>query len=410
MKSLSDLNRFLKIIFVFALALFITGCTGFVQYTDTPLGVLEAEGELVIHELEDEQLAELELAQVVVRDMVQTREIPVIITFPNIYHIHFQREGGSTLWHYGRFQDAGLREGHSVSEGDFIAEMSFVTPTSLGINRDSLLMERQEFEREFTQNQNRRQAEIALSRIELEYASESDWELISLRLTQQELEYRRFMRDAARRREYFDGRLERLEEPIQGERLYSPIDGMVSWIHPGITHSTSNLFRDRIWNIPGQGTRLMTIVDSNHVVFTASAPLYVLRFGDVMTVVGQWGDISFNMKVASDPMTQPAMRDGLFDFILAPVCEEEFNNALYEHGMTVYDLGIGHYRAQPVLPLASNVTAVPRRAIGEEGPRNYVLLYDEGATHKRYVLTGATHDGYVQIFAGLDPGQLVVLQ
>ena len=412
MKSLSD-RRLLILGFILALAL--SGCTGLIQEADTPLYVLAAEGELMVVDPADLQPAEFELATVGVRDMIQTREIPVTITFPNSYHLHFEAEGHGghidrITWYYGRFISGEVRDGHWVDEGEFIAELTYVIPESLEINRDAILMERQEFEADFTLERNRRQVDIEIKRLELEFAPESDWELMALRLREEELAYQRFLRDSTQRREDFANRLDRLEEPIRGERLYAPISGVLSWLNPAFNNTVTDLFRGRIVPTYGMGRRVATVVDLNTIVFTASALPYVMRFGEIMTVRPFQGDMYFTMQVVSDPLTRPLTRDRFFDFRLAPLCMDEFFDILRQYDVSTLDLSGIHLRAQPVLPWVLDAVVVHNRAITAEGPRNYVLLYEDGAISKRYVLIGVTLDGYVQILAGLEPGQQVVVQ
>ena len=152
------------------------------------------------------------------------------------------------------------------------------------------------------------------------------------------------------------------------------------------------------------------MVDLNTIVFTASALPYVMRFGEIMTVRPFQGDMYFTMQVVSDPLTRPLTRDRFFDFRLAPLCMDEFFDILRQYDVSTLDLSGIHLRAQPVLPWVLDAVVVHNRAITAEGPRNYVLLYEDGAISKRYVLIGVTLDGYVQILAGLEPGQQVVVQ
>ena len=421
MSYLSDHKKLFAIYF-FALVVFLGGCNGVTPAANTPLEFLEAEGELVLALQNDLQPARFEMFEVTMRDLIQTRDVPVNIVQGG-YPVRFQTAGGTlsaAQWEYGRFEAAQLSVGQIVREGDFLGELFFELPTSFLIDRDALLNERADFERTTSQERSRREAEIFSYQMEHSMASNMERDLLTLRIRQLELELERFIRGTTNRRLDFADRLERLELPFSGERLYSPIDGVISWINPGY-NADSNLFRDRIWYVwlAGQsmGRLVVGITDSEHVTFVAQTPAYVLRFGDIVTVNFLQGDIYFNMRVATDPLTQPVTRltqpgtsDGFFDIELAPVCEDEFNSALMAFDMTVLDLNFGHYRAQVVLPLALNATVVNGRAIMTEGLRNYVLLYENGSLSKRYVLTGVTLDGYVQILSGLEPGQTVVIQ
>ena len=417
MKSLSGRNIFF-LAFLSAIVIFtVSACSATGRETDESiLYMLAQEGELAIVCYQDLQPAVFELTAVGVQDLVQTREIPVSVSFPYVYHVHFEiedRRDGSisrTAWFYGRFYGPPLHQGQRVSAGDFLGEVFFETPDSLAIERDYLLIGRNDFEAGFERERDRRLENKANAREELRQAEPENRELMRLRLTQQELEYERFLRDSQQRRMDFDTRLERLEEPIRGKRLYAPIDGVITWVNPGINDTETDLFRYRAQHSGGPGRRVVTITDDSQIIFTIDTFLYILRFGNVLTVHSVQDEIDFNMRVVSDPMVRPVARDGFFEFRLIPDCMDEFYNILNEHDLTVFELGGMLLRAHSVLPLALDAVVVHRRAIVEEGRRSYVLLYEDGAISKRYVLVGSALENYVQILAGLDPGQLVVVQ
>lgn len=403
-----------KLLLGLLLTLFFAGCSNFVE-NNTPLSVLAEEGELVIFDLDENDAIQLELTEVFVSDLVQQREIPVTVTFPNIVPVAFEatinQSFGITphIWEYGRYYGPIFFEGQGIQEGDFIGELFFEVPTSLALERDALFLEIEEFERGFAREQNRRLAEINDLQREAANASYDTMEIAYLRLRQRQLEHTVFLNTQNDRREGFQDRLYRLEAPIQGERLYAPFSGMIYFVNWGVTAQHTNLFRERIfWQ--GGARNVVTILDTSDVRFTVYTPAYVMRFGDRLIVYLMGGEVYFNMHVVTDPLTQQVMRTGLFDFELAPVCMDEFFSTLEYHDMAVHDLRHGFWRAQPVLHLAFGATVVHQNAIAQEGPRDYVLLYENGSLSKRYVLLGQSLGTYVQILTGLEPGQKVVLR
>ena len=52
---------------------------------------------------------------------------------------------------------------------------------------------------------------------------------------------------------------------------------------------------------------------------------------------------------------------------------------------------------------------LPAAAVQPEDVRDFVFVYNEGMLGKRYVQTGARHGGMVQIIAGIEPGEMVVI-
>ena len=399
---------------VLLLAFFLTGCSNFIE-NNIPLSVLADEGELVIFDIEEDDAFQLELTEVFVMDFVQQREIPVTVTFPNTVPVLFEASVNVSfgitnhMWEYGRYYGPIFFEGQGIQEGDFIGELYFVVPTSLALERDALFLEIEEFERGFAREQNRRLAEIFDLERAAENASSDTMEIYYLRLRQRQLEYTVFLDSQNDRRRGFQDRLERLEAPIQGERLYAPLSGMVYFVNWGIPAQHTNLFRERVFWQAG-ARNVITILDTSEVRFTVTSPAYVMRFGDRLTMHLMGGEVYFNMHIVNDPLTQQVMRTGSFEFELAPVCVDEFNATLEYHGMAVHDLRHGFYRAQPVLNFAYGATVVHNNAIAQEGPRDYVLLYENGSLSKRYVILGHSLGVYVQILSGVEPGQRVVLR
>jgi hypothetical protein len=418
MKSL--LGR--RILFL-SLLFLLTACAGTAADDDSViLETLTREGVLAPFNIEETHAFEFELVQVERGDLIVNWGAQVLINFPHTYHMNFEAEQTNGEWHWldpiafehGLYSGTTLRVGDFVSEGDFIAELTFNMPESLAISRQAHFFERSLFETNFRDEQNRRLIEIENLRAELEISPDTGWEITALRLERALLAYDRFMISSTRRMEDFDRQLEELERPIQNERLYAPVDGRVVQVtqrtQPGLLREVP-----QITGSGGRGTtrdfgrRIVTIMDSTQGVFTVQAELHALRFGDVIQLTDQAESFTFDMRVATDPMTQNIRREGNnHTFRLLPVCEDAMYAALAEAELSLYDLTTQQLRARSTVPVGINVVIVPRRAVIEENNRHFVMLYDDGEMIKRYVDIGPTVGGVIQILAGLEPGQWVV--
>jgi len=414
--------------------LFFAACTsGFepqVQFES--LDTLIAEGIIAPFDPEDIQPREFNLVQVYRGDIMQTLGFEVEIHFPNTYHLHFQVEtisGNSswittTAWEHGHFSGIDVRQGHLVNKGDFIAALTFDVPEPIIIARHALELERRQFEADFTTNRQNRRQEIEDLRQEKEVAPDGEWELIALRLEHAELAYRQFMISTANQREQFADRLEYINVPVETERLYAPVSGQVTWT---TQHFAPGFLRDVIPVSMGAaghfGRRIASIVDTEYKHFIAEAPLYALRYGEIVQVVRAGGEAYFNAVVATDPLTSNIVREGEHLVRLMPL-EGEFERFMQAVEVELGDtfdpdtiFSLLALRARPVLPLVIDGVLVERRAIIEEHQRSFVMLYEDGVVGRRYVVTGASGTVSVpggttvvtEILSGLTPGQWVVI-
>jgi len=426
---------------IFFLIIFVA-CTSQTQAEEIDiLAALEAEGILATFDPENIQVVEFSLTQAALGDLVQTWEIPVEINFPRTHLIGFDVETigssdawiTSLAWQHGRFSGVQWEVGDMISEGDFIAELYYFPTETLLIDRREIALERQQFETNFSQERITRLQEIEDMRHDLQIVPDDEWELLALRLERAELSYRQFEINADERREYFDERLEYINEPTQNERLYALSSGRVMFVtdhtQPGLLRNVPNL----VFGSFVIGRRIISIVDGDYIHFTATPPMrfgetvpsrYALRYGDIVPVsaIGVQSvqnmlgvQLSFDAIVATDPLTTTPIGSELR---LVPACEDEFAVFMAEIE-EIYNQGFGtsvinflqdlNLRAQPVVPLALNAVIVDSRAVTEENNRHFVMLYEDGRVGKRYVTVGAHLDIRMQIISGLEPGQWVVM-
>jgi len=416
-----------------AFAIFIfAACTSQPQVQFENLDTLIAEGIIAPFDPENPQPQEFNVVQVYRGDIIQTLGFEVEIYFPNTYHLHFEVETisgnsswiTSTAWEHGHFSGINVRQGHIVNEGDFIAELTFDVPEPIIIARHALELERRQFETNFTTDQQNRLQELENLRLEKEIAPDGEWELIALRLEHAELAHRQFMINTANRREQFADRLEYINAPVEAERLYAPVSGYITWT---TQHFAPGFLRDIVPVSMGAaghfGRRIASIVDRDYMHFLASAPLYALRYGEIVQVVRAGGEAYFNAMVTTDPLTGNIVREGEHLFRLVPL-EGEFERFMEEVEIELGDafdpdtiLGLLALRARPIIPLVIDGVLVERRAIIEEHQRSFVMLYEDGVVGRRYIVTGASGTVNVpggtasvtEILSGISPGQWVVI-
>jgi len=133
------------------------------------------------------------------------------------------------------------------------------------------------------------------------------------------------------------------------------------------------------------------------------------RFGDVFTVRDVIaGGVSFDVRVANDPLVRPVTPGSEHEFILVPADSVAFAAELEQHGLTNWDLRNISLRSNASILYARDAVLVNRQAIQTEFQSSYVFLYEDGEISRRYVTVGTARE-YVEILAGLEPGQWVVI-
>ena len=412
---------------VFSMFLF-TACVNEPVANFDDIETLIDEGIIAPFDPEYLQPLEHNLTQVMYGDFTHNLDLSISVEFPRTYHLHFDVEHlghnyswiTSTAHDHGHFSGIHVRTGHSVTEGDFIASLSFSVPEPIAIARHSLQLERAQFENSFTQDRQNRRQQIEDLRLEMEIADEGDWEVIALRLERAELQYRQFLIASENRRQQFDDRLESINAPIETENLYAPVTGTVSFttqhFSPGYLRYVIPIHMGAAGHI---GRRVASIVDREYLYFVLEAPLYALLYGNVLPIFRQGGEAYFYAQISTDPLTESIDRIGLSRARLIPL-EGELERFLTE---VEYELGDHFNHEDPFdnislrtrfsIPRGTNAIFLDRRAIMEDNFRNFVIVYDDGAVGRRYVTTGPTGmygaASVIQILSGLEPGQWVVI-
>jgi hypothetical protein len=226
---------------------------------------------------------------------------------------------------------------------------------------------------------------------------EDDWDIHQLSLARRELEYERFIFNGSQTRLNFEKQLQDIDERLAGEQLIAPFDGIITFVFSGRIDSPV-----RSW------TRMFTVVDDSSIYFSVSAPMDIVRYGDVFPVTDRSGDIRFDVRVVSDPIVTN-LRDSTYTFTLYPADGNNFAGLMAEMEMSIVQMAQLNFHASPLAMAARNALIVPRRAVFPEDGKNYVLLNEDGIIKKRYVKIGFSFADEIQIITGLEAGQSVVL-
>jgi len=407
--------------------LFLSACVNQPQANFESIDALIQEGIIAPFDPEELQPEEFNLVQVGHGDMVINLDLGVSLEFPRTYHPNFESElrvglGNmtTTVFDYGWFSGISIRQGHVVTEGDFLASLTFDIPEPIAISLHALELERRNFEEDFIRDRQNRLQEIENLRIEMDIAPEGEWELIALRLERAELAYRQFIINTENRRESFADRQEHIMTPIEEERIYAPVSGVVIRT---TQHFGSGFFREIIPQNTGAGGNfgrgIASIVDREYKHFVLEAPLYALLYGDIITVHRQGGEAYFYAQIATDPLTENVVREGLHRARLMPLPGEfeRFMEEVEEELGANFDPENPYsnisLRFRTTIPRGTDIIYLDRRAIIEDNQRTFVLIYEDGTVGRRYISTGPNGNvgplPVTQILAGLNPGQWVVI-
>ena len=325
-----------------------------------------------------------------------------ILTFENIPEFMIE-----PLHSYGFFSGVFVQEGDFVYKGDVLAEIFLEHSDELfEIELFDLKNERNHFVASFESARLTLLMEIDRIRTDLIFANEADARVLELRLKRMELQLEVFEEESQISLDNIDYRISKHIEQKNKLRIYAPFDGVITFIN---STPAGTMWRDVTHISPAGQRGIIQIINHESIFFTANSNIDTLRFGDIVTIREHAGLFEFNARVASDPLASPVSRSGNFDFILVPVNLKIFDDELFRYGYERIDLINIPLHVFPSVTLADNGIIGHRLAVHQENHRNFVFVYKEGNIRKRYVEIGVSFGNYVQILAGVKPGQLLVM-
>ena len=395
-------------IFAMLMILFLSACTGGYEREDSALGLAIESGILISPEnIPAEET--VNLFEVFLGQLEQTFPLNVRTYFPVSRTLSFDNIPYfmvEDLHSYGRFAGVYVEAGQVVSAGDVLSEVLLDYMDEMAeISRLDLEARKHHFIEDFERENMRRLVEIDRLRNNVYFAQDDEFVILSLRLASNELRHQQFLAEANLRRADYERRIQELSAMMYGVQIYAPFDGIISFANNA---AEGMLWRD-IPAVTHAGERgIVSIVSPDSVQFIAYAGINVLRYGDIILLREHAGTLSFDVRVASDPLARPIAREGSHEFVLVPANMADFDRALEANGMDRLDLPNIPLRIYPQVLIADNAVITHRQTIHQENRRNYVFVYDAGNIRKRYVDVGPVFGNYVQILTGLAPGQLLV--
>ena len=239
-------------------------------------------------------------------------------------------------------------------------------------------------------------------------------ELAYLELALLEIGYERFLLTSEITRAALSAEVSALRDVVYREYITAPFDGVITFvISPPY---------GLIWN-----PIIVTIVDFSVFFYQLNISvdhsvlnLYnQVRFGEIFTLRStdqHYVDgaerpvLEFEARVVTDYWVSghrnsfrywlmPVDKEALFDD-LRLLCEDDVHPfyTLLRFGFVI-SVDVVH---------AINGITLPVSAVSWDGSLRYVRIYNDGRLGKRYVQTGASTRGYIQILTGLDTGTKVV--
>ncbi len=180
-------------------------------------------------------------------------------------------------------------------------------------------------------------------------------------------------------------KLERIRSEMASNRIYAGMDGIVSWILPGLEGSTSRKDQGVI-QITDDSICLLTIDDMEEASF--------FREGEILEMVISHGDQAGTYQIT------PYGIEEWEDKMLFSMIEE---NTEIEPG-TLGKITLS-------LESRENVLNVPIRAIHTVDGKQFVYcLGEDGLCEVKWVTTGLYGDDRVEILSGIEEGEKIVLR
>jgi len=383
-------GRFLRILTLGLMFFLLVSC-GRAFSVDDLQGAI-ADGVIIPPGGESTWETNFELVTATRRDITRTVDLVPTARFPVLHPLSFERYGGV-------YNGAYIAEQFiMVQEGDVLASQSFrdIQTLETGIrlvNRQRLLFQIEEFENEFIRENNALNSEIAA----LRGAASGSPRLTSLRIESLRLQQERFQFESELTRQNLEAQLYNLREEADEERIYAPIDGIITFISPW--HTSMLTEANHVF---------FYIADQRFIQFHVQAVPEMLRFGTTHIMRDIDSTFEIEVRVANDPFAFDG-HGQIIDFIFVPDDMEALDMAMAEYGLTILDVFNMDFRITVEETLVHGGVVIPTRGIRPEDRADYVLIYNDGRLAKRYITRGFSHMGYTQVLTGLSEGQKVAL-
>ena len=368
---MSDRKKYMFLLIL--LLCFLVGCNAVFIEDDI---VDEAIRQGIITPIAEHATREIQWDVIRIGSIEQHLSYHVMPFFPERRSLGFSGYGGE-------FSGAYVSVNDRVSAGDLLAEL-FTTSEALEIERDRLVLRYNQHQARFETENQTLGREIARSS--------------GLHREQLEHQLQQLIFYSNNYSEYLLGRINNINCYLVGEQIHAPFDGIITYV--------SRLEAGDYIHSPGQA--IFEIACDSILHFSVTGSTTVIRHGDTFYIRQQSGNLEIYVQVISDPLASRA-RASEMQFILAAVCQDSMDEILDDAELTLLDLASIPFGLSTSIPLAVDAVLASRDAIHEEDDRNFVFIYEGGNLLKRYVTLGVQFGNDVQILAGLEPGQKVML-
>ena len=212
-------------------------------------------------------------------------------------------------------------------------------------------------------------------------------EVANLKIEKQQAQYEQYLYEATKEIDKLKEQIKELEKELKENSLVAPFDGVIDWV--------------AFYN-PGDptvaGSPLIRMYSTEYIVFEADESSDGLRFNmDVEVEISYRnkkttyeGRVISAQAILPDDVTQKKLVIQLND----PINPKEISgNVLYHADIDVLQ----------------DVIVIERSAVSKEDGRDYVYVLENGAIQKRFVITGPNSGGKIVVVAGLEEGQILVM-
>ncbi|MGN1147930.1 MAG: efflux RND transporter periplasmic adaptor subunit [Lachnospiraceae bacterium] len=321
-----------------------------------------------------------DLAVAVIDDVIRTESIKCTYKQVNDQEVSFDLSGKVVSVVY-------VKSGDAVEKGQLLAELTDegieeeIEQLTYNIARNQLLYD-QCLINEVNDLEGRR----------LRYTYQSGWTTEEKESCEQDLaEIQRtyqYLQEDYQDAIYADNlRLEELQKELAQGRIYADMDGTVSYVKMDLEGSTSV-----------KGETVIRIIDGSECVFETDSTEYAEYFT---------ADTRADFLIVTS--------SGVKQCVLVPFQMEAWGEKMYfqlsedSEGLNVGVGSAGTMRV--VLEQKEQVLTVPRRAVHVADGKTYVYVTgDDDMREVRWVETGLSGDGNVEILSGLTEGEKVILK
>jgi len=347
------------------------------------------------------------LQQITYTDRVQALQI-----FPVEQELYFkQRSGDLTVL---------VEENQFVSKGDVLAHLTFETDKRHQFNYESAVAYLERLEREVSGERAKKRTEINKVRAALESAYNFEREQLTLDLRLLEIDLERYILNSDNTLRDNREEVAELKRLSGFEELTAPFDGVVINIFDGdqIIQVSNVYFQPPVMKILNPEAIFFEVL----IPPTQEHPYSVIAHGDIVNVVGyipvsaadrynREPEFEFKARVVTDTYVIGPKRDVVY--WLAPVDLAGLLNTLKELSeddpmQTIRDITV-FMPVELISPLGLTVPVETIRSDVTDIIKIYVLVYSNGSTEKRYIVTGQVAEGFVFVVYGLEEDEKVVL-